>query len=148
MTNSIFDKNTYSALQQRLNQLSGSSAPLWGKMNVAQMLAHCNQTLEMSLGKIQLEMKSNIFMRWIVKPMVLSNKPFGQNLPTSPGFIIVGEREFENEKSRIVKNIEDAHKRGLAGEWKPHLAFGKLKPEEWGPLTYKHLDHHFRQFGV
>ena len=146
--NTIFDTTTYNDFQQRLNQLNASSAPLWGKMNVAQMLAHCNQALEMSLGKIELEMKSNIFMRWIVKPMVLSKKPFSQNLPTSTGFIIADEREFEKEKQRIAKNIEEAYKRGLEGYWKPHIAFGKLKPEEWGHLTYKHLDHHFRQFGV
>ncbi|MEP6513238.1 MAG: DUF1569 domain-containing protein [Parafilimonas sp.] len=28
----------------------------------------------------------------------------------------------------------------------PHPFFGKLKAEEWRTLTYKHLDHHLRQF--
>jgi Protein of unknown function (DUF1569) len=30
----------------------------------------------------------------------------------------------------------------------PHSFFGHLTPEEWAILTYKHLDHHLRQFGV
>jgi len=30
----------------------------------------------------------------------------------------------------------------------PHSFFGRLKPEEWATLMYKHLDHHLRQFGV
>jgi len=30
----------------------------------------------------------------------------------------------------------------------PHSFFGKLTPEEWAILSYKHLDHHLRQFGV
>ncbi|MGH9801334.1 MAG: DUF1569 domain-containing protein, partial [Blastocatellia bacterium] len=29
-----------------------------------------------------------------------------------------------------------------------HPAFGKLSTKDWGALTYKHMDHHFRQFGV
>lgn len=28
----------------------------------------------------------------------------------------------------------------------PHAFFGKLTPEQWGELMYKHLDHHLRQF--
>ena len=30
----------------------------------------------------------------------------------------------------------------------PHSFFGRLVPEEWAVLMYKHLDHHLRQFGV
>jgi hypothetical protein len=29
-----------------------------------------------------------------------------------------------------------------------HPAFGPLDPQEWGKVCWKHLDHHFRQFGV
>ncbi len=38
---------------------------------------------------------------------------------------------------------------GAAGCTKnPHSFFGKMTPEEWAILMYKHLDHHLRQFGV
>jgi hypothetical protein len=30
----------------------------------------------------------------------------------------------------------------------PHPYFGKLSPEEWAILKWKHYDHHLRQFGV
>lgn len=40
----------------------------------------------------------------------------------------------------------------LGGETKvsshPHPFFGKLTPMEWSVGMYKHLDHHFQQFGV
>ncbi|MEO6592591.1 MAG: hypothetical protein ABIO52_09730 [Gemmatimonadaceae bacterium] len=29
-----------------------------------------------------------------------------------------------------------------------HPAFGQLTPKAWGVLGYRHIDHHFRQFGV
>jgi LPS sulfotransferase NodH len=38
---------------------------------------------------------------------------------------------------------------GLAGcTMHPHSFFGRLTPQEWAVLMYKHLDHHLRQFGV
>jgi transposase InsO family protein len=30
----------------------------------------------------------------------------------------------------------------------PHSFFGRLTPQEWAMLMYKHVDHHLRQFGV
>jgi Protein of unknown function (DUF1569) len=30
----------------------------------------------------------------------------------------------------------------------PHSFFGPLTPVEWAALTYRHLDHHLRQFQV
>jgi hypothetical protein len=29
-----------------------------------------------------------------------------------------------------------------------HPAFGPLTPAQWGALSFRHLDHHLRQFGV
>jgi hypothetical protein len=33
-------------------------------------------------------------------------------------------------------------------EWPEHPAFGRMSRRVWGVLGYRHLDHHFRQFGV
>ncbi|TPW11975.1 MAG: hypothetical protein FD129_1557, partial [bacterium] len=30
----------------------------------------------------------------------------------------------------------------------PHPFFGNLNIDEWGRLSWKHLDHHLRQFGA
>ena len=35
-----------------------------------------------------------------------------------------------------------------AGFENPHSFFGRLTPEEWAVLMYKHVDHHLRQFGA
>ena len=41
----IFTKDETDKIIQRINNLSPASQPNWGKMSVAQMLAHCNVTL-------------------------------------------------------------------------------------------------------
>ena len=43
----IFTKTASDEISQRINRLTSSNQPNWGKMSVAQMLAHCNVTYEM-----------------------------------------------------------------------------------------------------
>jgi hypothetical protein len=42
-------------VKQRLAQLRGDSARLWGKMNPAQALAHCAAAMEMAVGDFRRE---------------------------------------------------------------------------------------------
>ena len=53
------------------------------------------------------------------------------------------------EKKRLAALVERFSKGGRAGcTTHPHPFFGALTPDDWGVLTYKHLDHHLRQFGL
>ena len=44
----IFDIAVVNELIARIQQLQANTQPIWGKMSVAQMLAHCNVTYEMA----------------------------------------------------------------------------------------------------
>jgi Protein of unknown function (DUF1569) len=135
----------------RINQLTPSTQPKWGKMNVAQMLAHCNVTYEMVFDNIH--PKPNVFMRFILKAIVKRNvvneTPYPQSVRTAPQFVITDEKEFEAEKQRLVSYIQqvqglgEAHFDGLASH-----SFGPLNKTEWNNLFYKHLNHHLTQFGA
>ena len=43
----LFNKKDAAEIINRINQLSETSTPNWGKMNVEQMLAHCNVSYEL-----------------------------------------------------------------------------------------------------
>jgi hypothetical protein len=43
----LFQLNYAGEMVDRVNKLTPESKPLWGTMNVAQMLAHCNVTYDM-----------------------------------------------------------------------------------------------------
>jgi hypothetical protein len=59
------------------------------------------------------------------------------------------ERDLGKERERLLGLIDKFAAGGAAGCTKnPHSFFGKMTPEEWAILMYKHLDHHLRQFGV
>jgi hypothetical protein len=147
----IFSSEVCEEIIARINQLSVQSTPEWGKMNVAQMLAHCNVTYELVFENKH--PKPNALLRLIlklfVKNMVVSEKPFKRNSQTAPVFIIATEKDFEIEKARLKAYINQVQKLGSAYfDGKASHSFGALKATEWNAMFYKHLDHHLSQFGV
>jgi hypothetical protein len=147
---SIFDAGDNRALVERLRALSPQSKALWGKLQVAQMLAHCHQPLRVACGDLKLERGLiGILFGKMAKKKLLSGKPFGRNMPTHPKFVITDQREFEREREQVIRLVERFAKAGPALlSSKPHPFFGPLSVEEWDRLQWLHLDHHLVQFGV
>ncbi|SHN09266.1 Protein of unknown function [Cyclobacterium lianum] len=147
----IFDKEVTAELIRRINSLSPGTQPQWGKMNVAQMLAHCNVTYEMAYENKH--PKPNFLMRQVlkafVKQMVVSETPYKRNVRTAPAFIVSDERDFEQEKNRLIQYLNKTVELGENHfDRRESLSFGKLTIAEWNNMFYKHLDHHLTQFGV
>jgi len=134
---------------RRIETLRSDAPAQWGKMNCAQMLAHCQKPLELALG--ELEMRRSLIGRilggWAKKKFVVSDAPFGKNSPTDPEFRIADECDFERERTGLVERIERYAERGVVTQ-APHPFFGPLDAQEWDRLLWKHLDHHLRQFGA
>lgn len=147
----IFDPQTTAETVARIEKLSPETQPLWGKMNVSQMLAHCNVTYEMAYTDQHPAPKGimKIILKLFVKNMVVSEKPYKKNLKTAPQFLIVDERDFQKEKERLVAYIKKTEELGAAHfDGRKNLSFGKMTKQEWNNMFYKHLDHHLQQFGV
>ena len=147
----IFDSNEADLVIKRINKLDAYASPLWGKMSADQMLAHCNVTYEMIYDTKH--PKPNAFKRFmlkaVVKPYVVSEKPYKHNSRTAPEFVIAEPKNFVEEKARLIDFIVKTQKLGQDYfNNKPSHSFGKLTSTEWNSLFYKHLDHHLRQFGV
>lgn len=83
------------------------------------------------------------------KPVFYNDKQLPRNMSTIPTIMIVDKREFEVEKEKLKQNIITLQSDGPNNCTNhPHPFFGVLTSEEWGKGIYKHLDHHFKQFGV
>ena len=147
----IFDKEVTTELIARINNLRPDTQGLWGKMEVAQMLAHCCVAYEMTYENKH--PRPNALMRFMlklfVKPAVVGEKPYAKNSRTAPVFLIKDERDFEVEKKRLIDYITRTHELGAAYfDKKESHSFGPLSEKEWNVMFYKHLDHHLTQFGV
>ena len=147
----IFTKDVSDQIIERINCLKPNTQPLWGKMNVSQMLAHCNVTYEMVYENKHA--KPNLIMRFILKSFVKSKVtnevPYKHSLQTSPEFIMPDDKDFESERSRLIEFIEKTQQLGEACfDNRESLSFGVLNRHEWNNMFYKHLNHHLAQFGV
>jgi len=148
----IFKKPVSDEVIERLNQLNPDSTAQWGKMNAAQMLAHCSVTYEMVYEADKYPKPgflAKLMMKLFVKSIVVSEKPYKKNNRTAPQFIITDERDFEKEKARLIDYINKTQALGeVHFDNKESHSFGPLTKEEWNNSFYKHLDHHLIQFGV
>jgi hypothetical protein len=146
----LFDQETCHELQSRMNKLSSNSQALWGKMNVAQMLAHCKEAFKVPLmEKSPPRMFMGYLMGWMMKSKLYNETPWGKNLPTAPNFKITDDRNFEKEKGELQALVTAFNKANPAQVEKiVHPFFGKLTGEQWGKAMYKHMDHHLTQFGA
>ncbi|MDZ7898673.1 MAG: DUF1569 domain-containing protein [Arcicella sp.] len=148
--NSLFDPKTAQTMLKRIENLPIDAPRMWGKMDVAQMMAHCNVSLETATGKIH---PQRTFIGKLIggflKGMLTDDKPMTKNAPTHPTFIMVDSKDFTKEKSRFITLLKEFSEDGEAGLTKsPHPFFGKITPQQWSSGVWKHLDHHLRQFGA
>ena len=147
----IFTKEITEGVVARIEDLTSQTQPIWGKMSVAQMLAHCCVTYEMVYT--DKHPRPNAFARFLMKTLikniVTSEKPYVKNGRTAKQFVITDSKNFETEKKRLIDFITKTQQLGEQEfEGKESHSFGKLTAKEWNNLFYKHIDHHLRQFGV
>ncbi|HEX8710881.1 MAG TPA: DUF1569 domain-containing protein [Terracidiphilus sp.] len=149
---SLFDRSASEEIRQRLLSLQPDSQRLWGKMSSAQMLAHCSASLEMAMGRLRPPrlLIGSIIGRAVKSLVLREGEPMRRNAPTAKALkVAAGDGDFVKEKSRLDGLIDCFAASGPGGcTTHPHCFFGRLTPEEWSVLMYKHLDHHLRQFGA
>ena len=147
----VFTSEVSDSIIRRINALNPQSKPNWGKMSVAQMLAHCCVTYEYVYDD---KYKApnflvKLMLKLFVKNRVVNETPYKHDSRTAPDFIIANDRDFEAEKQRLVGFIKQTQALGASHfDGKESHSFGKLTQTEWNNMFYKHLDHHLRQFGV
>ena len=139
------------ALCARIHQLRPESARHWGKMTAGQMVVHCTDQLRVSRGeKAVMSTRIPGFLKPLVKWLVVSRlKAFKPGMRTL--------KELDAETGMTPPTTLEADRALLSGllareQYGPqgvdHPVFGPLTAQEFGEVTWKHLDHHLRQFGV
>lgn len=147
----LYEPSRVAELRQRLARLQSDSRAHWGKMTVSQAMAHCAAAFENALGD---KKPARMFIGRIIGPLIKrlaigDDKPIKRNSPTAPALIITDERDFDSERRRLDALIARFAAEGAQGCTRhPHTFFGRMTPDEWAVLMYKHTDHHLRQFGV
>jgi len=144
----LFDPAVKQEITDRINILTATTQHQWGKMDVAQMLAHVQIPMGVALGTNSV--RGNWLMKLILplfKKNLYDEKPWKQGLPTDQSFIMTGQsRDFDKEKNQLLDKINGFSESNMINE--KHPVFGKLTKDQWSKATWKHIDHHLKQFGV
>ena len=150
LMNDLFQREAVDEVISRIDRLQPASQRQWGKMDVAQMMAHCSAALDMASGRLNPpRMFIGRLLGPLVKPIYTNEKPFSRNNPTDKKLVVTDPRDFLREQERLKACLREFHERGEGKCTRhPHPFFGSLSPQDWARGMYKHLDHHLRQFGA
>ena len=143
----LYNQQVFEETLARIDKLAPETVPEWGKMDAAQMMAHCAEILDVSNGK---PLENTPFMarlfKGVIRKMVVGPKPYPRSTRTHPQYLQTSPKEFEKEKQHLVNALKKFKE--MEGQKTEHPLFGEMSKEEKGWAMFKHLDHHLTQFGV
>jgi hypothetical protein len=118
-------------------------------MDAKAMLTHLRDSARMALGELPVAPKGKrAFQVFPIKHLILHVVPFPKSAPTAPELLVSDAASLDAIRSELVSLIERIGAGPRAGFGPDHPLFGRLSFREWAVATYKHTDHHLRQFGV
>lgn len=148
----LYEQTEVNELHTRIARLRPDSARQWGRMSVAQMLAHCAMTVEMALGEsspLPRHPLGRLIGGLVKRSLLVKGRPLGRNARTHPSVLVEDDRYLEQERGRLERAIDRFANGGPGACTRhPHFFFGPMTPIEWSAFMYVHLDHHLRQFGA
>jgi len=143
----LFDPSVKQEIIDRINKLTPQTQRQWGKMNVEQMLAHVQLPISCAYGAHQV--KGSFLLKLLgplFKSVLYNEKPYKQSLPTDKSYVVVDTKDFEKEKQGLLEKLSMFSNDNIV--LLNHPVWGKMSKEQWSKATWKHLDHHLKQFGV
>jgi hypothetical protein len=138
-------------IKTRIAELKRDDLPLWGKMNVGEMICHTADQVKMCMGEIKSEDQSTFKTRVIIKNLLLAGMkaPKGkietlQQINPQEG----GSKplNFDSDREYLLRKLDEFIATDES-KLSPHPNFGKMSKHQWGKIIYAHLDHHLNQFG-
>jgi hypothetical protein len=147
----LFEATTVEEVKLRISGLGPGNERQWGTMTASQALAHCSSAMEWAVGdSFPPRMFIGSIIGRMIKGKVLGDdEPMRRNSPTAKTLIVKDDRDLAPEQRRLCTLVDKFAAGGPKGcTTHPHTFFGRLTPDEWAILQYKHLDHHLRQFGA
>lgn len=123
-------------------------------MTAHQMICHLADAIRMALDERPVNFCGNWASTHIVKFAALySPLPWPKGVKGSPELDQetgggTPPVDFESDRDELLTLIERLRKQPADSPSPQHPMFGPLSWAQWKVLTYRHCDHHLRQFGA
>lgn len=144
---SLMNEAERQAILGRLDRITPRHSAKWGSLSAHGMLCHLGDQLAVATGDLPTVRQDNWLSRLLGKWLVIRspiNAPKGK-VPTSPEMLATAPTEWEADLARcraLAARVGSGEGKGI------HPAFGPLSASDWARLSWKHMDHHIRQFGA
>jgi hypothetical protein len=146
---SILNESDREEICNRLRSLSASSTARWGRMDVRGMLQHLHLSAQMALGELTVTpANKRAFQVFPLKHLILYVLPFPRSAPTARELHPSAAGSVEDERAAVLSLLDRIGAGPREGMGPAHPLFGPLSWRDWGAATYKHVDHHLKQFGA
>ena len=141
-------------IENSIEKLLSSSGAKWGKMTAQHMIEHLVFSIRFSNGKMPQNLMVSQEKAANIKDYFLK-----QNNNFEPGYKIplLGEElpplvfeNLEKAKENLLLDLSEFYKYFKENpDDKPvNIIMGPLSKDEWIKMHIKHLEHHFKQFGI
>lgn len=149
MPRSIFEPPARAEVLDRIGKLSPQSTARWGKLSVERVVPHMADQIRMALGDIPIERASGPLRFPVMRYLLIHVLPWPKGRAEAPQqAFTTSPSQFETDRGVLRDLVERIGERAQQRQWPPNPVFGALNARDWGVLTYRHLDHHLRQFGA
>lgn len=145
---SVWQTSDRNDLLARIDRIAPATTPKWGRMTAERMLSHLVESAKMATGELTCRSKKLPLRFFPLKQLVLYVLPFPKSSPTAPELLAGAAAPVDALQRDLHRLLGDFASRDVRAAWPEHPAFGSMDGRQWGVLTYKHFDHHLRQFGV
>ena len=145
---SLWSEPDRRALLDRLARIRPDTPPRWGRFDGPAMLAHVNDALRMMLGDLTPKPKRLPIRHFPLKQLLIYVLPFPKGVPTAPELLVRTRGAVWADEVKVFRAlISRLALSSAAKAWPDHPAFGPMTRRAWGVLAYRHVSHHFTQFG-
>jgi hypothetical protein len=141
----LLNQTDQDAILQRLQRMTPDRTPTWGTLTAPRLLCHLADQLRVALGLIPVARYDTPLSRTLLKWLVVDS-PFQAppgKVTTAPEMLTSVPTIWSGDMDSVQTLIR---RLATAPTTAIHPVFGPLKHDEWCRLTWKHLDHHLRQF--
>jgi hypothetical protein len=146
---SLFSTQVRVAINHRLERLVPTSRRQWGTFEVHDMVCHLIDGMRIAFGEVSVPVRPSRLDSWYGRWFVIDAPfpwPKGKIHAPPEFFVTKPEHEFLWDHNRVVEYVH-RFGNGPHQNWGVSPILGRLSPHQWARLTWRHLDHHLRQFG-
>ena len=146
---SLLNRRDRDLVIARLRRLTPESTAKWGRMSTPQMVAHLSDQMRITLGDISAARRPGPLHLPVLKQLVMYWLPWPKGrIKGPPEAFTTQPGTWQSDLETLAALLDRFASTTDRDSWPEHPTFGHLSHRSWGFFSYRHFDHHLRQFGA